>query len=99
VFSAAGTQSWVADRDYSFLGAYFNAGAGQALITTDKTLVLADFQSAGTTKLLSRDFVYYIVGAVSRDNPQLKIPIIADSTLFVTVAGQSSVVMYLDEIT
>jgi len=100
-FSAGGTTTWTADRDYVLVGAGSTLAANvwvgvNATITTSEVIT--------PTSSYTEFDVYYAIAANSATTSPMafhgpmKIPILAGSTLKVGASAQTRVLLYLDEI-
>jgi chaperone required for assembly of F1-ATPase len=93
-FAAQGTSKWTADRDYVFTGALTTTTTVNACISTDPSLTPSVVNSP-TSNFISTDLLQYI--QTTKASLNCRQPILAGSTLFVSVTAQCSVIVYLEE--
>ena len=92
-FSAASQQSWVADADYVLAGAVSSVAGAIAFGAWDASIAVADVSTPSATKLVP-DMVFIIPS--SKPSPQMNVPVISGSTLYVRAGGAMMVLLYLE---
>jgi hypothetical protein len=91
-----GTQSWTADRDYVFIGAWQSSTVVGSTVSQDPAITPSLFQTA--TKLYPNVMFNASGSAKSSTSLRMNIPVQMGTTLYIaTGAGANTVLVYLEE--